>query len=234
MSENLLSIYQLANELSIVFLLGLVVLGAISLIAAALKYYFESKRQSFKEKEKQESEEYWKKRRELITPLMTESVELTEKREELEETHEIESKELKEKINKYEARKNTLELIVDPLKTGLIAMLIFIFVAMLFLSAGIDGEFSAIRKIDNDGVGVQATAYYVVDYDYVEQDTLTIFVKNNTNQILDQAVIEELNTGKAAIVESIEPGQEKIVTIEVYPRADEDYKFQVKDIQYKE
>lgn len=234
MSENLISFYELANTLSMVFLIGLVILGGISLIAAALNYYFNNKKQSFKEKEKQEEEKYWMKRRELDTPLMSESRELTEQREELEEKHKAESKEIKEKVNKYEERNNTVNLLFDPIKYGLIAMLILIFTFTLFVSANIDGEFSAIRKIDNDGAGIQANAYYVVDYDYIEQDTLTVFVKNNTNQILDQAVVEEVNTGKTAMVESIEPGQEKIVTIEVYPRTDEDYKFQVKDIQFEE
>lgn len=234
MSENLLSFYQLANELSLIFLIGLVVLGVISLIASALNYYFSNKKQSFEEKEKHEDEEYKKKRRELENPLVTESHEVTEQLKQLEEKHQSDSKELHSKVEKYSDKKETVEIIFNPIQGFLVAAVVCILFFSLFVGAQFDGEFSPIRKIENDGAGIQANAYYVVDYDYVEQDTLTVFVKNNTNQILDQAVVEEVNTGKTAMVESIEPGQEKVVTIEVYPRADEDYKFQVKDIQYEE
>lgn len=234
MSENLLNTLELSNKLTIVFVMALVILGVVLLVYSLLKAYFENRKVSFRTRESEENEKYWRKRSELSTPLASESVELTQQLEELEEEHEKETTYLRKKTEKNENRMSILETIGDFTIPYLIIVLIIVFVLMISVSAGLGGNIGTIQRIENDGVGVQANAYYVVDYDDVEQDTLTVFVKNNTNQVLDQAVVEEVNTGKTAIVESIEPGQEKIVTIDVYPRGEEDYTFKVEDIQFKE
>ena len=168
------------------------------------------------------------------SPLASESQEIKEQLEELEEKHTEDSKQIKEQLDKYKKRAEITDDIATPIKS--IFGGVSLFFMWIFLLFGIDlgGSVGSLRTIEDNGNDVRPTAYMVVDYDYVDQETLTVFVKNESKQTLEQATVEEVNTGKTAIIESIEPGQEKIVTIDVYPTTDEEYEFELKDIQFKE
>ena len=81
---------------------------------------------------------------------------------------------------------------------------------------------------------VVVNAYYRVDYERVEQHTLTVFVKNNSDKTLDKALISEKVTGASAYVYTIEPGQEKIVSIVVYPNDTDKYEFEISNVEFKQ
>lgn len=233
MSEKIISLSNGGEVVTVIFLIVLGVLALVSIVSSILMYYFKKKKESFEKEEIEERNEYIKERRELNTPLASESQEISDRIEQLDLQHEQESEEIKEDIQKYKKRVDIIDLITEPVKVLLQLLAIFVFMIMLIMVNNMGADVSAIRPLETTGNGVEATAYYVVDYNYVDQDTLTVFVKNNSTQILDQAIVQEVNTGKTGVIESIEPGQEKIVTIDVYPNSDNNYDFEINDIQFK-
>lgn len=234
MSEKILASQEGVITLMLIFLIAGAIWLVVSIISWAITYYCNKKKAAFEEKEEQENADYRKRRSELAySPAATESQEIKEQLDELELEHEEETKEIKEQLDKYKKRERVADEIATPLKAifGGVAGVVFWFFLMFAINLG--GTLGTLRTIEDNGNDVRATAYMVVDYDYVDQDTLTVFVKNESKQIVDQAIVEEVNTGKSAVIESIEPGQEKIVSIDVYPTSEEEYKFELKDIQFK-
>lgn len=235
MSEKILAFQEGVVVLFLIFLIAGALWLVVTFTSWLITCYCDKKKRSLEKEERQELEEYRKSRDELAySPLASESQEIKEKLEELDEEHEEESKQVKEQLDKYKKRAKITDDIATPIKTILSGVALFFMWIFLLFGIDLGGSVGTLRTIEDNGNDVRPTAYMVVDYDYVDQDTLTVFVKNESKQTLEQATVEEVNTGRTAIIESVEPGQEKIVTIDVYPTSDEEYEFELKDIQFKE
>lgn len=75
---------------------------------------------------------------------------------------------------------------------------------------------------------------YDVNYYYgTEQKFLEVYIRNETSNIIKRAKVSEEKSGTTAFVEMIEPGQEKLIIIEVDPILD-DYYFVFSDIEIME
>lgn len=234
MSEKILASQEGVITLMLIFLIAGAIWLVVSIISWAITYYCNKKKAAFEEKEEQENAEYRKRKSELAnSPAASLSQEIDDKLYELQMQHQEEADEIKEQLDKYKKREEAVDNIASTLKAIFGGIFGFAFWLFLIFAIDLGGSVGTLRTIEDNGNDVRATAYMVVDYDYVDQDTLTVFVKNESKQTVQQAVVEEVNTGKSAVIESIEPGQEKIVSIDVYPTYEEEYKFELKDIQFK-
>ena len=61
-----------------------------------------------------------------------------------------------------------------------------------------------------------------------------MFVKNNSNKTLNNARIKEKNSGEISYIDYLEPNQEKIVSFNVYSYSNDDYEFEIEDVEFKE
>lgn len=141
-----------------------------------------------------------------------------------------------EVIEKYNKKINFMyENIVILGRVLFCVVFIMFFLLMLIMSACIGGSFGTINKVENvctEDIAIQG--YYDIDYSYVDQNTLTVFVKNNSSKILESAKITESNTYSSEYIYALEPGQEKIITLDIYPNKEGSYEFQITDIKFKE
>ena len=111
----------------------------------------------------------------------------------------------------------------------------FMLYCLTVFASCIGGNVDTLHKVTNvENEGVAITAYYIVEYKGVDQKTVTVFVKNNSNKALESACIVENKTNEKSNVEYIEPGQEKIVSFEIYPEQNDDYNFKIEDVKFKE
>lgn len=88
-----------------------------------------------------------------------------------------------------------------------------------------------VQKIQTDGISLEG--YYTVDYDGVDNlVTTSLFVKNNTDNWLDNAKVCETSSKKCILVENLKPGEETIVSI-VTSKLN-NYNFEVQDVQFSD
>lgn len=234
MSEKIIALTNGANTVSVIFLVALAVLGVVCLVHSIVMRKLKEKKEALEIEAKEEVDEFIEEKVKLTTsPLLTESEDLQEELKELEENHKIDSEEYREEINEYRDKLNKADFIGSTVKLVLIISACILFYVMTIVGFDLDADSTFIRPIENSGDSINATAYYVIDFEYVDQDTLTVFVKNNTKQELDQATVFEVKTGESTVIENLDPGQEKIVSFEIYPNSDDEYQFEIKDIQFK-
>lgn len=150
--------------------------------------------------------------------------------------HIQENKQYDELIEKYDSKINFMhDNIATPGRVLFCVVFVMFFIIIAIMSACIGGSFGTINKVENvycEDISVEG--YYDIDYSYVDQNTLTVFVKNKSDKILESAKITERNTYSSEYIYALEPGQEKIVTLDIYPIEDGSYEFQITDIKFKE
>jgi ABC-type transport system involved in cytochrome bd biosynthesis fused ATPase/permease subunit len=234
MSETLISTTEVTNLFYIIFQITIIILWLVILAYLFIKTNFENKQDKFKEEKEKCENEYKERVKQLPDCLDSEVEGQAEQKKKLADELEENKKVLDEKIEKYTKKSKNLYNIVYSGGLVLVMIIVFAFIVGLISSFDVGGNFSDIKRVTEvENSGTSVTAYYEVKYKKVEQRTLTVFVKNNSTQTVDDAVIKEVNSNSQAVVYSIEPGQEKIVTLEVYPNFEDDYKFEISEVNYK-
>ncbi len=235
MSENLFEIQALAQNV----MLGMAVVVLV-LIVVTLVYWFitgillwrkekvQNRERKFKESNRREVENL---RMQSFDAEDESRNELLNKIKDIEKNEELELEIYKEKVEKFDKGIK----IVDSTKIiqylcG--AILFVLFYIILFISLFRGTSTSDLIKLDYVEQDVQLTAYYVVDYRSVEQNTLTVFVKNNSEKTLESAVVKQKGTNYYNVVNNIEPGEEKIVSINSYDNRD--YEFVIENVNFQQ
>lgn len=72
----------------------------------------------------------------------------------------------------------------------------------------------------------------MVDYRNVEQNTLTIYIKNNSEKPLKSAVVKQKGTNNSGVINSLEPGEEKIVSFNSYDS--NDCEFVIENVNFQQ
>lgn len=150
-----------------------------------------------------------------------------------------EQKKITEKLDENEHdiklidSKNNTELgIFKVVMCILIATFTILTLARAYFCTGIGGNISEIHKVSdvcNNGVCVEA--YYTVKYNGVDQETMTIFVRNTLPVTIKNANIREHITNRVVSIQDLDQNEERILSFEIYPQ--EGYRFEVESIEIK-
>lgn len=235
MSENLFEIQSLSQSLSTMYSVAMLVFAIVAWIIIGLSSRFESKKGK---SEKDLREMKWDNN-ERIRKLELEAISAEDERKN-EIAKEIEAIKVKENEVKNELNSNVakyekkLERVdnLKPVEYGALILAIVFIVFALITNGMVGGSFSKLRKVDCEDMNLSINAYYVVRYEDVDQVTLTVFVKNNSDKSLRSAQITQKGTNNTAIVRNIDSGEEKIVTIDTYYSGD--YEFMFENIEFVE
>lgn len=235
MSAEALELLQIGNIisciflvlLSIVFLYGFIYIIVMSLIwdkidknqktETRLRREYLNNKPEISVESEEEHEKSLKKIRKMQDELQEKIDENDKKREKLDKAYS-----LTEKVSGVLAR------IALPI-------LAILFLFILLIETEVGGSISDIRQIENTSTkGINLTAYYVIDYDASDQQTITVIVRNDSKKTLESADITESRTNSSETINFLEPGQEKIVSIDIYTDGDDEYSFSVDDIKFIE
>lgn len=235
MSAEALELLQIGNIisciflglLSIVFLYGFIYIIVMSLIwdkidknqktETRLRREYLNNKPKISVESEEEHEKSLKKIRKMQNELQEKIDENDKKREKLDKAYS-----LTEKVSGVLAR------IALPI-------LAILFLFMLLIETEVGGSISDIRQIENTSTkGINLTAYYVIDYDASDQQTITVIVRNDSKKTLESADITESRTNSSETINFLEPGQEKIVSIDIYTDGNDEYSFSVDDIKFIE
>ena len=149
----------------------------------------------------------------------------------MESKTEVLNSQIQDYSKKSESSKTNSNIIMSTVEVFLIVLLML----LNFGRSCIGGDISYIVPIENNvNQDIAITAYYEVEYEGVSQKTLTVFVRNDSQKILENAILKEKKSGNTVDVKTLEPGEEKIVSINVYSLTDSDYEFELLDINFKE
>ena len=223
---NIIS-YVFLGLLSIVFLYGVIYIIVMSLIwdkidknrktETRLRREYLNNKPEISVESEEEHEKSLKKIRKMQDELQEKIDENDKKREKLDKAYS-----LTEKVSGVLAR------IALPI-------LAILFLFILLIETEVGGSISDIRQIENTSTkGINLTAYYVIDYDASDQQTITVIVRNDSKKTLESADITESRTNSSETINFLEPGQEKIVSIDIYTDGDDEYSFSVDDIKFIE
>lgn len=216
---------------AVILILALVAFFAVIIITAIL---VKKRGRCLKEKE-QIKNDYSKKLEEYPSFLNSESEENLKKRCEI-------KKELDENIKVIEQRQGKLESLYnffDSSIYNLAITVIVVFVLGLMISnqivSEVSGDVSSIIEVKNTtSQEVSVTAYYQIEYEGVHQKTLTVFVRNDSKNVLESANIIETKSNSQETIKYLEPGQEKIISIDIYQNNQEDFQFTIDNIKFIE
>lgn len=216
---------------AVILILALVAFFAVIIITAIL---VKKRGRCLKEKE-QIKNDYSKKLEEYPSFLNSESEENLKKRCEI-------KKELDENIKVIEQRQGKLESLYnffDSSIYNLAITVIVVFVLGLMITnrivSDVSGDVSSIIEVKNTtSQEVSVTAYYQIEYEGVHQKTLTVFVRNDSKNVLESANIIETKSNSQETIKYLEPGQEKIVSIDIYQNNQEDFQFTIDNIKFIE
>ena len=235
MSENLFEIQSLSQSLSTMYSVAMLVFAIVAWIIIGLSSRFESKKGK---SEKDLREMKWDNN-ERIRKLELEAISAEDERKDeiakeieaiKEKENEVEN-ELNSNVAKYEKKLERVDNL-KPVEYGALILAIVFIVFALITNGMVGGSFSKLRKVDCEDMNLSINAYYVVRYEDVDQVTLTVFVKNNSDKSLRSAQITQKGTNNTAIVRNIDSGEEKIVTIDTYYSGD--YEFMFENIEFVE
>lgn len=235
MSENLFEIQSLSQSLSTMYSVAMLVFAIVAWIIIGLSSRFESKKGK---SEKDLREMKWDNN-ERIRKLELEAISAEDERKDeiakeiqaiKEKENEVEN-ELNSNVAKYEKKLERVDNL-KPVEYGALVLAIVFIVFALITNGMVGGSFSKLRKVDCEDMNLSINAYYVVRYEDVDQVTLTVFVKNNSDKSLRSAQITQKGTNNTAIVRNIDSGEEKIVTIDTYYSGD--YEFMFENIEFVE
>lgn len=235
MSEFLINNMIVVQYLVLIFEYGLLVLGLLYLYRVVRQEHFEKKIEKCEEQRNEARDEYLYSithtDRELLTEDEDYSKKLDDKRKEMESKTEVLNSQIQDYSKKSESSKTNSNIIMSTVGVFLIVLLML----LNFGRSCIGGDISYIVPIEeNVNQDIAITAYYEVEYEGVNQKTLTVFIRNDSQKILENAVLKEKKSGNTVEVKTLEPGEEKIVSINVYSLTDSDYEFELLDINFKE
>ena len=129
--------------------------------------------------------------------------------------------------------KNNAEVGIFKIVMGiLVATFTILALARAYFCTGIGGNISEIHKVSdvcNNGVCVEA--YYTVKYNGVDQETMTIFVRNTLPVTVKNATIKEHITNRVVSIQDLDKDEERILSFEIFPQ--EGYRFEVESIEIK-
>lgn len=238
MSETLISATQVANVLtlivSILFLTGAVT----AFIWLIFEVIYSKKIKKIKNEIVNGEVKFMSKREELAQEYDLKKYsyeEYASKRDKLNDEQKKENKEKVERYDKVDKKKESISNNFAFIESVVwLVMIIFAFIFLIQVYS-IEPSVSSIHEAeDTSSQDVLVTAYYVISYDGVDQETLTIFVRNNNEKVLKSAVIKEKTTGCSEEIKLLAPGQEKIVTIDTNSKIDQDqeYEFEVESLEF--
>ena len=235
MSEFLINNMIVVQYLVLIFEYGLLVLGLLYLYRVVRQEHFEKKIKKCEEKRNEVRDDYLNSISQFGHELLTEdgdySEKINDKRKEMEKSNETYNAKIQEYEKKSKKTKTRSNIIMSTIGVFLIVLLML----LRFGRSCIGGDISYIVPIEeNVNQDIAITAYYEVEYEGVSQKTLTVFVRNDSQKILENAVLKEKKSGNTVEVKTLEPGEEKIVSINVYSLTDSDYEFELLDINFKE
>ena len=151
----------------------------------------------------------------------------------------VEAKKITKQLDKNEHdiklidSKNNAEVGIFKIVMGiLVATFTILALARAYFCTGIGGNISEINKVSdvcNNGVCVEA--YYTVKYNGVDQETMTIFVRNTLPVTVKNATIKEHITNRVVSIQDLDKDEERILSFEIFPQ--EGYRFEVESIEIK-
>ena len=133
-----------------------------------------------------------------------------------------------EKLERKLDRAEKLDIIRLLFSLGVIGA----FCVIVSIVPRIGGRVSNIKKMDYENQNIRINAYYTVSYSGTDQITVTMYVKNNSGKSLRSASIMQKETGSTAKITNLDPGEEKIVSINSY-KGDK-YEFELQEIVFNE
>lgn len=229
MSESLLNLQEIALNSSLTALVLWIMFLVISLIISLIIIYFNDKKDKLEKERSKLLQEKLDSTQEILSkgkvPDMADELEKTEK----------EYEEKRERINKDIEKQDRKIAFVENFKVIKImaCVMAFVFIFITFVAYGdIGGSFGDIHAVEYENQGVNITAYYSIRYEQSDQRTLSVFVENNSGKSIQSVVVKQKGTNNKSTLYNVDPGQEKIVTIDSY-RSD-NYEFEIVDIQFVE
>ena len=135
-------------------------------------------------------------------------------------------------IKLIDSRNKTEYSIFKSVMCILVVTFTILTLARVYFATGIGGKVSDIHKVNdvcNNGVCVEA--YYTVRYNGVDQETMTIFVRNTLPVTVKTATIKEHITNKTVQITDLDKDEERILSFEIYPQ--EGYRFEVESFELK-
>lgn len=235
MSEFLINNMIVVQYLVLIFEYGLLVLGLLYLYRVVRQEHFEKKIKKCEEQRNEARDDYLNSISQLGHELLTEdgdySEKVNDKRQEMEKSNET----YNAKIQEYEKKSKKTKIRSNIIMSTIGVFLIVLLMLLNFGRSCIGGDISYIVPIENNvNQDIAITAYYEVEYEGVSQKTLTVFVRNDSQRILENAILKEKKSGNTVEVKTLEPGEEKIVSINVYNFTNSNYEFELLDINFKE
>lgn len=138
-------------------------------------------------------------------------------------------------INEYKRKAYKSKENSNIIISSVMVMLVVLFLLICFVRSHICGSIDYITAVENNvNQDIAITAYYEVEYEGIPQKTLTVFVRNNSQRTLENAKLKETSSGNTIDVKTLEPGEEKIVSINVYSSRKSNYEFELSDIKFIE
>ena len=235
MSAEAIELLQIGNIISCIFLVLLstvVLYGFIYIIVMSLIWDKIDKNQKTETR----------LRREYLNNKPEISVESEEEHEKsLKKIRKMQD-ELQEKIDENDKKREKLdkaysltEKVSGVLARIALPILAILFLFILLIETEVGGSISDIRQIENTSTkGINLTAYYVIDYDASDQQTITVIVRNDSKKTLESADITESRTNSSETINFLEKKKKKIVSIDIYTDGDDEYSFSVDDIKFIE
>ena len=234
MSEFLISTTEVVEILKLIFEFLVLVLAALYLRQEIMddSYYNKiEKCKKDKEKARKDFDDVFEYNKYLLTEDVNASKIIEEERSKLQHEFEICDK----KIDDYNKKSLKSKEISKLIMASVIGMLIVLFLLLCSVRSLVGGKIDYIVPVENNvNQDIAITAYYEVNYDGVGQKTLTIFVRNDSQKILENAILKEKSSGNISEVKTLEPGEEKIVSINVYSSKSNNYEFELSNIEFKE
>lgn len=223
MSQKIIEATQTANSYGYIYVAVLGILLIAIIIGGIVKYIYTKKEQN-----------YSKKRRELLDISRENTAnQLEDENEDEEEDLDAEINTLNDKIEKTHTISEKLEDINMYIGAALaISFFVGLFILSL-LTSSLTPESSYINEVkDTVYDNVRVNAYYTIEYSNSDKLTLAVFVKNESNEALESAWLVEENTSSKVEIRYLEPGEEQIYTMEVYPTKDKNYEFKLEQIEF--
>ena len=235
MSQYIIDHTNLLNNLLIVnvMLVALVVVVAIA-YSFIVAYYLKKKREYAKKKD-----ESYKEMSSLIQmPEYDFKVDENDKKlkSEMVKQKEEEINTLSDKTEKYERKSSNTKYYTKMIAEGCFLLWIFTFMLVIVVSDLVSPSTSYIREVSNSqSEGISVNAYYVTTYHQSDQSTISIYVKNNSNKILKSAKITEKDSNSSEYICYLNPGEEKIVSLEVYNNNyNKDFNFNIDEVTFED
>lgn len=222
MSQKIIEATQTANSYGYIYVAVLGILLIAIIIGGIVKYIYTKKEQK-----------YSRKRRELLDISRENTANQLEDENEDEEDLDAEINTLNGKIEKTHTISEKLEDINMYIGAALaISFFVGLFILSL-LTSSLTPESSYINEVkDTVYDNVRVNAYYTIEYSNSDKLTLAVFVKNESNEALESAWLVEGNTSSKVEIRYLEPGEEQIYTMEVYPTKDKNYEFKLEQIEF--